>query len=57
MLSGMKEPHRKGGSESILVSSLASVIVRWRLKRRQRYQWAGLLSLEKSLFQDADALP
>ena len=47
MLSGMKEPYRKGSSESILVSSLAGDIARCRLKRRQRYWWAGLLSFEK----------
>jgi hypothetical protein len=38
---GMKEPYRKGSSESILVSSLAGDIARCRLKRRQRYRWAG----------------
>jgi hypothetical protein len=43
----MKEPYRKGDSESILASSLAGDIARYRLKRRQRYRWAGLLSFEK----------
>jgi len=28
-------------SDSILTSSLAAFIVRWRLKRRQRQWWAG----------------
>jgi hypothetical protein len=53
----MKEPYRKGGSDSILASSLAGGIVRCRLKRRQRYQWAGLLSFEKPMDQDADSVP
>ena len=53
----MKEPYRKGNSESILASSLAGDIARWRLKRRQRYRWAGLLSFEKPLVQDADSIP
>jgi len=43
----MIEPYRKGESESILASSLAGDIARYRLKRRQRYLWAGLLSFEK----------
>jgi len=53
----MKEPYRKGESESILASSLAGDIARYRLKRRQRYWWAGLLSFEKPMEQDADSLP
>jgi hypothetical protein len=53
----MKEPYRKGNSESILASSLAGDIARWRLKRRQRYRWAGLLSFEKPMEQDADSIP
>src|SRR5229473_4465518 len=53
----MKEPYRKGDSESILASSLAGDIARYRLKRRQRYQWAGLLSFEKPKEQDADSIP
>jgi len=53
----MKEPYRKGGSESILASSLAGDIARYRLKRRQRYWWAGLLSFEKPMEQDADSIP
>jgi len=36
--------------------SLASDTARWRLKRRQRNRWAGLLSFEKSVDQDADLL-
>jgi hypothetical protein len=32
----MKEPYRKGSSESILASSLAGDIARYHLKRRQR---------------------
>jgi len=51
------EPYRKGGSESILASSLAGDIARYRLKRRQRYWWAGLLSFEKPMEQDADSIP
>jgi len=43
----MKEPYRKGDSDSTLASSLASDAARCRSKRRQRYQWAGLLSFEK----------
>ena len=31
--------------------------MRWRLKRRQRHQWAGLLSFEKPVEQDADSFP
>jgi hypothetical protein len=53
----MKEPYRKGDSESILASSLAGDIARYRLKRRQRYRWAGLLSFEKPMEQDADSIP
>src|SRR6266853_363591 len=53
----MKEPYRKGGSESILASSLAGGIARYHLKRRQRYWWAGLLSFEKPMEQDADSIP
>jgi hypothetical protein len=53
----MKEPYRKGESESILASSLAGDIARYRLKRRQRYWWAGLLSFEKPREQDADSIP
>src|SRR5580700_12142180 len=53
----MKEPYRKGESESILASSLAGDIARYRLKRRQRYWWAGLLSFEKPMEQDADSIP
>ena len=48
---------RKGSSESILTSSLAGGIVRCFLKRRQRYWWAGLLSFEKPMEQDADSIP
>ncbi len=48
---------RKGSSESILTSSLAGGIVRCFLKRRQRYWWAGLLSFEKPMVQDADSFP
>jgi hypothetical protein len=44
-------------SESILASSLAGDIARWRLKRRQRYRWAGRLSFEKPMEQDADSIP
>jgi hypothetical protein len=53
----MKEPYRKENSESILASSLAGHIARCELKRRQRYQWAGLLSFEKPMEQDADSIP
>lgn len=49
---------RKGESDSILASSLAGEIAGSRLKRRQRYRWAGLLSFEKArLNQDADSVP
>jgi hypothetical protein len=50
MLSGMKEPYRKGDSESILASSLADEVARPRLKRRRGYRWAGLLSFEKPVW-------
>jgi hypothetical protein len=53
----MQEPYRKGSSESILASSLAGGIVRCFLKRRQRYWWAGLLSFEKPMVQDANSVP
>jgi hypothetical protein len=56
MLWGMQEPYRKGNSESILASSLAGGIARSRLKRRQRYRWAGLSSFEKPKEQDADSV-
>ncbi len=55
-VAGDERSLQERSSESILASSLVGVIARWRLKRRQRYQWAGLLSFEKSLFQDADTL-
>ena len=54
---GCKSPTEKESSESILASSLADGIARCRLKRRQRCQWAGLLSFEKPLEQDADSIP
>jgi hypothetical protein len=44
----MRESYRKGESESILAPSLAAGIARCSSKRRQGYQWAGLLSFEKS---------
>ena len=47
MLSGRKNPYRKGESDSILALSLAGEIVRFPPKRRQGYRWAGLLSFEK----------
>ena len=47
----------KESSESILALSLAGDIARCRLKRRQRYRWAGLLSFEKPKDQDADSVP
>ena len=56
MLLGMKEPYKKGDSDSILALSLAGDIVRCRSKRRQGYRWAGLLSFEKTQNQDADSL-
>jgi hypothetical protein len=56
MLQGMKESYKEGDSDSILALSLAGDIVRCRLKRRQGYRWAGLLSFEKTQTQDADSL-
>src|ERR1019366_5936193 len=53
----MQEPYRKGSSDSILSSSLAGNIARCFLKRRQRHRWAGLLSCEKPVDQDADSIP
>jgi hypothetical protein len=47
MLQGMKESYKKGDSDSILAPSLAGDIARCRLKHRQGYRWAGLLSFEK----------
>ena len=47
MLLGMRESYKKGESESILALSLAVVVVRRQLKRRQGYRWAGRLSFEK----------
>jgi len=44
-------------SESILALSLAGDAARYRSKRRQRYRWAGLLSFEKPMEQDADFVP
>jgi len=43
----MKESYKEGDSDSILAPSLAGDIARCRLKRRQGYRWAGLLSFEK----------
>src|ERR1700692_3917849 len=54
---GCKSPTGKESSESILASSLAGGTARCRSKRRQRYRWAGLLSFEKPLVQDADSIP
>ncbi len=53
----MKEPYRKG--EQRIHPGLDSCrdIVRWHLKRRSKYQWAGLLSFEKPMDQDADSFP
>jgi len=51
------DPTGKENSESILASTLADGIVRCRLKRRSRYQWAGLSSFEKPMDQDADSIP
>src|SRR3954454_10584266 len=42
----MKEPYRKGESDSILTLSLAVEAVRSSSKRRQGHQWAGRLSFE-----------
>ena len=50
---GAERALQERSSESILASSLAGDIVRCRLKRRQRYRWAGLLSCEKPMEQDA----
>src|ERR1700730_10765089 len=44
----MKESYKKGDSDSILALSLAGVIARCRLKRRQGYRWAGQLSFGMS---------
>jgi hypothetical protein len=44
MLLGMKEPYKKGGSESTLAPSLAGVTVRRESKRRQGCRWADVLS-------------
>ena len=54
---GRKSPTGKENSESILALSLAGDIARCRLKRRQRYRWAGLLSFEKPMEQDVDSVP
>jgi len=39
----MKEPHKKGESDSILTLSLAIDTARCESKRRQGHRWAGLL--------------
>ena len=57
MLQAMKESYKKGDSDSILALSPAGGIARCRLKRRQGYRWAGLLSFEKPMEQDADFVP
>ena len=54
---GAERALQERSSESILASSLAGDIVRRRLKRRQRYWWAGLLNFEKPMEQDADSVP
>jgi hypothetical protein len=56
MLYGVKVLYKKRNSESILASSLAGGIARYRLKRRQRDQWARLLSFVKWVDQDADCM-
>jgi len=43
----MKKSYKKADSDPILAPSLAGGIARCRLKRRQGYQRAGLLSFEK----------
>jgi hypothetical protein len=53
----MKEPYRKGESDSILTLSLAVDAVRFQSKRRQGHRWAGLLSFEKGLIRVADLFP
>ena len=52
----MKESYKKGDSDSILALSLAGGIARGRLKRRQVYRWAGLLSFEKRKIRTWGAL-
>src|ERR1019366_2916002 len=44
----MKEPYRKGSSDSILASSLAGDIVRCRLKRRTEASVGGAIELRKT---------
>jgi hypothetical protein len=41
MKRGMKEPCRKGDSESILTASFARAVARRHVKRKQRHRWAG----------------
>jgi hypothetical protein len=53
----MKEPYRKGESESILTLSLAAGAARFPSKRRQGHRWAGLLSFEKDRIRVADLFP
>ena len=45
----MQQPYRKGSSESILASSLAGVIARWRLKGRPEAPVGGAIELRKAL--------
>ena len=54
----MKEPyHGKENSESISgLESCGRHREGVRSKRRQRYQWAGRLSFEKPMVQDADSM-
>ena len=56
MLQEVQVLYRKGDSDSILASSLAGDVVRRQLKRRQRDQWARLLSFVKWVDQDADSM-
>jgi hypothetical protein len=53
----MKEPYRKGDSDSTLTLSLAIAAARLRSKRRQGHRWAGLLTFENDQIRDADLIP
>ena len=52
----MKEPYRKGASDSILTSSLAGDIARCHSKRRPEASVGGVIELRKVAHRDADSM-
>jgi hypothetical protein len=55
MKQGMKEPCRKGDSDSILTASFARAAARRHVKHKQRHRWAGYRA-SKIPFGNADSL-